>query len=333
MKKLLIIGMVMLTIIAFMGCQDSGVTPVPEEPPVILPIPPTFDEVVIGKFWQVEGIERYQSTLPRAAATLPYEKDICMLWGEDTITAYEDLNGDGFMSPGEEVAVEPYALNLSTSEIAIGALVFTITGFDADGWNMTTYIDDGTTAPDWLGDVGDGWAGYVTIHYIPCEYPWLDESISYEFAFVMDDMGDTVADWDRICKWFRLDVDFDWADGFYYTSGTPADSYFGDDPVLGNHILVVDYHDGYGDDIDSLMVVYTEAYGPMVFDWPDQLKPDHVYDMAVEVFASDAATVGFVSRVDGSGFEKDVIMDFSEMGSLIIRGVDDCDVPIVNPAL
>ena len=333
MKKLnwFLIGLVLIASIAFMGCKDDGVTPAPVDPPVVEPIPPTFEEVVIGKFWQVEGIVRIQDTRSRSAGSLPYEKEVCMLWEEDLITAYEDLNGDGFVSPGEEIASVPYTINFLTNEITIGGFVFIITGFDADGWNMTTFIDDGVTAPDWIGDVGDNWVGTVTVYYVPCPLPWLDESISYDFAFVFDDMGDTTAQWKEFKRWFMLDIDFDTADGFYYTSGTPIDSYAGDDPVLGNHIMVVDYHDGYGDDIDSLMVVYTEAYGPMLFDWPDALKPDHVYDMSVEVQASDNATVGFVSRVDGSGFVKDVVMDFSEMGELIIRGVDDCDVPVVNP--
>lgn len=331
-KWFILLGLALLVSIAFMGCQGDGVTNPPADPPIVEPIPPTFEEVVVGKFWQVDGIERYQDTRPpaRGAGSLPYEKEICMLWGVDTIQAYNDDNDDGFMSPGEELG-PPVPYTIIGGILTIGDIEFTVESFDANGWSMKSETLYGDTGLDWLGDVGDDWVGYVIIHYIPCGFPWLDETITFDFAFVMDDMGDTVADWDQICRWFRLDVDFDWADGFYYTSGTPLDSYAGDDPVLGNHIIVVDYHDGRGDDIDSLMVVYTEAYGPMSFNWEPGLKPDHVYDMYVEVQASDAATVEFISRVDGSGFLRAVVMDFSEMGELIIRAVDDCDVPVVNP--
>ena len=340
MKKtlwLLLLGLALLTGIAFVGCDTgTGTTPPIVEPE---PIPPTFEEIVVGKFWRVEGIERYQDT--RNAASLPYEKEVCMLWGDEIITAYEDLNDDGFLSPGEEIATVPYTLSSET--ITMNGVVFTVESFDATGWSMKTYLD-GTTDPSWIGDIEDDWTGWIIIHYIPCNYPWLDETISFNFAFVFDDMGDTTASWDRFWNWckfrfsYEMNIDFDYADAFYFTSGTPLGSYIEDDPVVGNHIVIIDFHDPFSwlggpDDIDSLIVVYTEAYGMTTFESYKELKPDHVYDMYVEVTSADNATFTFVSRVDGSGFTKDAILDFSEMGELIIRAVDDCDVPVVNPSL
>jgi hypothetical protein len=356
-KWFMLIGLVLIASIAFMGCDpaDSGAggtppeEPVdPEDPPVIVPVPPTFEEVVIGKSWQVLGIERYQDTRPPARTggsppepeVSPFDTDICWFWGDEEIIAYVDLNDDGFMSPGEDIATVPYTLNAMT--IVIDGRTFTVDSFGANSWSMITYLD-GFTNPEWLGEENKEWTGWARIHYIPCTYPWLDEEISFNFAFVFDDMGDTTAAWDfwwkfcrgRLKTGYDLEIDFDFADAFYFTSGTPLTSYIEDDPVVGNHIVIIDFHDpftwaGTGD-IDSLIVVYTEAYGMLVFESYKELKPDHVYDMYVEVTAADNATFQFVSRVDGSGFTKSAILDFSEMGELIIRMVDDADLPIVNP--
>jgi hypothetical protein len=337
MKKFLILGFVLLGIFALTGCPDPvGGNDVVIDDPIIdpIPIPDTFNDIIAGKFWQVDGIEKYQDT--RSAARFsenPYRKDICMYFGEDGfITFWEDANDDGLLSPSEKINGDiPWSV--VGNAVDIDGDLYDLSYFNATGWAIEADAT-GTTLGDWLGGPDDDYEGWVRIHYVPCLLVWDGDVLEAQFAFVFDDMGDTVAEWTRWCKrrW-NLEIDFDWADGFYFTSGTPLTSYADDDPVLGNHIVIIDYHDGRGDDIDSLVLIYTEVYGPMLFNSRKGFKPDHVYDMTITVDSADVALFAFVSRVDGSNFEIDAVLDRSEMGELIIRGVDDADVPVVNPTL
>ena len=333
MKKLtmlLIIGLVILASVAFMGCKD-----VSPEPPVVEPepVPPTFEETIVGKLWQVEGIEKYQDTRPRSVMDNPYEKDACMLWGDDGfITFWEDANEDGILSPSEQLPGSvPYEI---TSEVVIvDGMEFAVSYFNSTGWAIEADVT-GTTLGDWLGGAGEPYEGWVRIHYVPCMLMWDGNVLEGGFAFVFDDMHDTNAEWVTICKrWWRLNIEYDWADGFYFTSGTPADSYLEDDPALGVHIAIISYHDGKGDDIDTLILIYSEDLGFGVYHAKEALEPMHVYDMLITVDSADVGVFEFLSRVDGSGFDVDVILDRSEMGAFIIRGVDDVDVPVVNPTI
>jgi hypothetical protein len=155
------------------------------------------------------------------------------------------------------------------------------------------------------------------------------------FAFVFDDLNDVNANWQAVvdgCQvHWRSVLDLDQADGFYFTSGTPVDSYFYDDPILGVHIIIIDYHDGYGGDIDSVILIGSEEYGFEAFASEDGFYMDQVYDMYLTVDSADVATFEFVSRFDGDGFSIEARVDRSELGEFIIRAIDDCDVPVVNP--
>ncbi|RLD59541.1 MAG: hypothetical protein DRJ01_11190, partial [Bacteroidetes bacterium] len=106
MKKIfnavLMIAVVAIAAFAMIGCSNPTSTPPPEPQP----LPPTFEEIVVGNSWQVLGIEAYQSSLPDAsfkASTepepepfvYPFDKEVCWAWGEESIISYEDLNGDG----------------------------------------------------------------------------------------------------------------------------------------------------------------------------------------------------------------------------------------------
>jgi len=324
MKKFLFLVMVALAVFAMVGCKDDPVAPKPPVEPE--PVPPTWEEVVEGKFWQVSGIEKYQDT---RSLENPYRKDICMYWSEDTITFWEDANDDGLLSPSEQVnGVVPY--ELVDGVLTIDGLAFSVSYFNATGWAIEADVT-GTTLGDWLGGSGEPYEGWVRIHYVPCMLGFDGNVYEGGFAFVFDDMGDTTAEWVRYkcLKW--LDIDFDFCDGFYFTSGTPIDSYLEDDPILGNHIIIISYHDGYGDDIDTAILIANEEYGFDLYAVPPGFKPDHVYDMVITVDSADVAEFDFTSRVNGHNFSVDAVLDRSEMGAFIIRGVDDADAPVVNP--
>jgi hypothetical protein len=327
MKKLWLIGFVVIMATLFLaGCPSPASPPV--EPPV-QPIPPTWSEIVQGKFWQVDGIEKYQDT---RSLMNPYEKDICMFWDDDEITFWEDDNGDGLLSPSEQINGSlPY--DVTGNILTIGPDTFEIDSFDANGWSMVADVT-GTTLGDWLGGSGEPYEGWVRIHYVPCLLMFDDNVLSGGFAFVFDDMGDVTGEWIReYCKRWKIDIDVDDADGFYFTSGTPIDSYLDDDPRLGVHFVIVSFYDGRGDDIDTFILIGSEEYGFDDYDVWQQFDPNAVYDMVITVDSADAGNLSFVSRVDGDAWDIDVRIDRSEMGELIIRKVDDVDVPVVNPTL
>lgn len=291
------------------------------------PMPPTFLETVSGKIWMVEGIELYQDT---RSLENPYRKGVCMYFQDDgNISFWIDANDDGLLSPSEQVdGLIPYSE--AAGMLTIGGDVWSVDSFDASGWSISADVT-GTTIGDWLGGPGDPYEGYVRVHYVPCMKGLDDQVLTYSFAFVFDDMGDTTAEWMRRKCRYWLDINFDWCDGFYFTSGTPLDSYLEDSPILGNHVMVISYHDGFYNDIDTAILIANKVYGLDMYDVPAGFKPDHVYDMTITVDSADAGNMAFVSRVDGHAFDVDVTLDRSEMGAVIIRGVDDADVPVVNP--
>jgi len=327
MKKLSFIAIVLVLMTSlFMGCSqptDDG------DDPVVI-VPPTFEETVAGKFWSLDMLERYQVTTRTEADVNPYALGVCFYFGEDGyLTFWEDANDDGILSPSEEIG-SSLTWSIEDGVLTIDGTPWGIVYFTATGWAIEADVT-GTLLGDVLGNDGAPYEGWIRLHYVPCDKLWDGPRLTGEFAFVFDDMHDTNAEWTKFCKRYFLDVEFDWMDGFYFTTGTPADSYIEDDPTLGVHVFVLSFYDGPGNDIDTAIIIASETYGVDVYVVPDQLDPMAVYDMT---FSTDSADVGlfeFVSRVDGSGFEVDVTLDKSEMGAIIIRGVDDCDVNVVNP--
>lgn len=332
MKKYLFIVLVLvMASIAFMGCQDSGVTPVPEEPPVI---PPTFEETITEKFWSVNRVERYQDTGPRSASADPYALDVCSYWDEDgNIWFYEDANSDGIISPSEPV-YGPIPWMVEDDVLYVDGVAWDIDYFDDDGWAIEADVT-GTDIGDILGNEYGPYEGWIRLHYVPCMKAFDDGVITAGFAFVFDDMGDAlltdcstfiygILDCDDGCvggkrkpRLVKIDIalveDDEW-DGFAFS--------------FGENLVII----GNSDEFSAIGTLWeTEDGADGAVETGDAFIADLVYDMVITVDSAGVATFDFVSRIGGHSFSVETVLDHAQLGEMVMLAVNDADAPVVNP--